>query len=478
MTTITGPVRDVAKNPDRTKWFFTSELRQSGDDTGTVVSTTQHIVTPNFEGILTVELDPGPVTIKYGNRQLRAFVPDVPTFGLWDLISADVLIPPGTPSQVLAAAVEAWLTANPPDPADGTDVTVSRDATSVTVVSSTGADGVVPAADGTNAGVMTAAMQSKLAAIEAAADVTDAANVAAAGAVMKSDTSTALMQFVVDEDGMASDSATKVPTQQSVRAFVLAQIAALIGAAPAELDTWIELVSAIQDNEDALEGINTALSGKQPLDAALTALSALSTAANKLIYADGSDSFATTDLTAFGRTVLGYANAAALKVGLSLAKADVGLGNVDNTADNAKAVLSATKLATARQINGVGFDGTANITVADATKQPLVESVNVVAASGAAQTIPDPAAAQTMSRITLTANCTLAFPTPAAGKSCSVALAQDGTGGRTVTWPASVKWADGIAPTLTTVPNKVDRFAFLCDDGATWAGFVAGLNFV
>lgn len=46
------------------------------------------------------------------------------------------------------------------------------------------------------------------------------AAVDAAGAVMNSDTSTASMSFVVDEDNMASDSATKVPTQQSVKAYV------------------------------------------------------------------------------------------------------------------------------------------------------------------------------------------------------------------------------------------------------------------
>lgn len=54
-----------------------------------------------------------------------------------------------------------------------------------------------------------------------------------------------------------------------------------------------------------------------------------------------------------------------------LTKSDVGLGNVDNTADANKNVLSATKLATARTINGVAFNGTANITIADNTKAPL-----------------------------------------------------------------------------------------------------------
>ena len=56
---------------------------------------------------------------------------------------------------------------------------------------------------------------------------------------------------------------------------------------------------------------------------------------------------------------------------VTLVKADVGLGSVDNTADSAKNVLSATKLTTARTINGTAFDGTANITIVDATKAPL-----------------------------------------------------------------------------------------------------------
>lgn len=66
----------------------------------------------------------------------------------------------------------------------------------------------------------TTALETKLNGIEAGADVTDATNVDAAGAVMNADASTAAMSFVVDEDNMASDSATKVPTQQSVKAYV------------------------------------------------------------------------------------------------------------------------------------------------------------------------------------------------------------------------------------------------------------------
>jgi hypothetical protein len=44
-----------------------------------------------------------------------------------------------------------------------------------------------------------------------------------------------------------------------------------------------------------------------------------------------------------------------------ISKSMVGLGSVDDTADSAKNVLSATKLTTAKTIGGVSFNGTANI---------------------------------------------------------------------------------------------------------------------
>ena len=76
----------------------------------------------------------------------------------------------------------------------------------------------------------TDALLTKLTNIETNADVTDATNVAAAGAVMESDTTTAAMSFVIDEDSMATDTDTKVPTQQSVKAYVDTEIADAIAS--------------------------------------------------------------------------------------------------------------------------------------------------------------------------------------------------------------------------------------------------------
>jgi hypothetical protein len=79
--------------------------------------------------------------------------------------------------------------------------------------------------------------------------------------------------------------------------------------------------------------------------------------------------------------------------------------------------------------------------------------------------------------LTLTGNCTYTFPTPVAGKSFILIQKQDGTGGRTVTWPASVKWPGGTAPTLTSTASKADKFIFTAVDGSSWLGSNGGQNY-
>jgi hypothetical protein len=59
----------------------------------------------------------------------------------------------------------------------------------------------------------------------------------------------------------------------------------------------------------------------------------------------------------------------------------------------------------------------------------------------------------------------------------TIIFTADGTA-RTITWPASVKWPGGTAPTMTSTNNKKDIISFLSDDaGTTWYGFVGGQNF-
>lgn len=99
------------------------------------------------------------------------------------------------------------------------------------------------------------------------------------------------------------------------------------------------------------------------------------------------------------------------------------------------------------------------------------ESVVASSNSGAAATI-DLSTGNIVPH-TLTANCTFTMPTVTGGVLVQFTheLTQDATGSRTATYPASVKWPDGVAPILSTAAGSVDVLVFYTrDDGATWRG--------
>lgn len=108
------------------------------------------------------------------------------------------------------------------------------------------------------------------------------------------------------------------------------------------------------------------------------------------------------------------------------------------------------------------------------------EKVATNAASGAAATVD--LANGNVHKVTLTANCTLTLAGALSGVHCELKLllVQDATGSRLVTWPASVKWPGGTAPTLTTgvgSGGKTDLFTlFTLDGGTTWYGKTEATN--
>jgi phage-related tail fiber protein len=81
----------------------------------------------------------------------------------------------------------------------------------------------------------------------------------------------------------------------------------------------------------------------QPLDATLTALAGVTTSANQLIYATGSDAFTTTSLTAFGRSILDDADATA-------GRTTLGLGTIATQNANNVAITGGT-------IDNIDLDG-------------------------------------------------------------------------------------------------------------------------
>ena len=77
----------------------------------------------------------------------------------------------------------------------------------------------------------------------------------------------------------------------------------------------------------------------------------------------------------------------------------------------------------------------------------------------------------------LTENVTYTFSNPGASGTGTVFVLKviQGSTARTITWPTSVDWAGGTAPTLSTGNNEVDVFVFFTiDGGTTYYGFTAG----
>lgn len=71
--------------------------------------------------------------------------------------------------------------------------------------------------------------------------------------------------------------------------------------------------------------------------------------------------------------------------------------------------------------------------------------------------------------ILLTNGVTLTFtnPPPSTVYTFTLIIKQDATGGRTISWPASVKWPGAVVPPATTSANAVDIWSGVTYDGGT-----------
>jgi hypothetical protein len=80
---------------------------------------------------------------------------------------------------------------------------------------------------------------------------------------------------------------------------------------------------------------------------------------------------------------------------------------------------------------------------------------------------------------TLTDNCTFTFTTGVVtgAASFTLVLLNDATSGRSIVWPASVKWPNNVIPVRTTTSNATDIWSFFTpNNGTTWYGNIALYN--
>ncbi len=146
------------------------------------------------------------------------------------------------------------------------------------------------------------------------------------------------------------------------------------------------------------------------------------------------------------------------------------------TAHNTDGTLKSTALESAGVVKSINSltptNGALTLSANNVSALPIVENNSIVASSGAAVTLPA-VAQSTLNDITLTANCTITMPAATSGSSITVILHQDAVGSRTASW-VTPKWPGGVVPTLSTAPNNIDVFTFICS-GGVWLGFTSGI---
>jgi len=182
--------------------------------------------------------------------------------------------------------------------------------------------------------------------------------------------------------------------------------------------------------------------GAQPVDGDLTAIAGLTATTDNII-----------------QSVAGMwasRTPAQLKISLGLIKADVGLGNADNTSDANKPISTATQTALDLKANLAGPALTGATTAVDLTQSGRYLSTPDALTDAA--TIAVDASLGNDFTVTLGGNRTLGNPTnPVNGQKIMFAIRQDGTGNRTLTLGSAYRLGTDISSVvLSTAAGKTD----------------------
>jgi len=151
---------------------------------------------------------------------------------------------------------------------------------------------------------------------------------------------------------------------------------------------------------------------------------------------------------------------------------------ITNTQINASAAIDASKT-TALPLAGGTMTGEINAADQLVTRPEMkdyAEAVNAIGGTGGGTQDIDLTLGNVVTATVDTSANTFTFSNPpATGKCGSFTLILTNGGSQTVNWPASVDWAGGTAPTLTTAGVDVLTFTSV-DAGTRWYGFLAGAD--
>jgi len=359
--------------------------------------------------------------------------------------------------------------------AAGSNVTITTNASNDTVtIASTDTNTTYSVGDGgLTQNNFTNTLKTKLDGIETSADVTDATNVASAGAVMDGDfTSNGFMKrtgagsYTVDTNtyltsvpsgylqNLSEDSSPQLGANLDVQTNEITTSTSNGNVKVTPNGTGVFEVKGAGGNDGTLQLNCSANSHGIKLKSPPHSASASYTLtfpntdgnANQVLKTDGSGGLDWVDQTTDTNTTYSAGS------GLSLSGTTFSVDTL-----NQNTTGSAATLTTPRAINGVNFDGSADITIADSTKiatsggtftgsvtfeDAINETIFAISDASSVALDPDNGMIQTW---TLGANRT-ATDSLTTGQSLLLMVT---AGSNTLTWP-TITWAGGSAPTLST----------------------------